>query len=446
MGGSVPRKTNKPIKLPKIVAVCTGGGFLDGYSLMIMNAALLLLVPQFHMSSLTEGITTALPFLGMAIGALIAGPLTDRYGRRIVFFVDIIIFLIISILLGLSQSLFLIGALRFILGMAIGADMPTSTSMLAEFSPQRLRGALTSFMNIAWLFGIFMAGVVGFILYETSGAGAWHWMFASAAIPALLIMIFRKDLPESPAWLRTYGRVKEAIAVEKLVPSAGENSQNVEKNTDNGGFLDIIRKGHWKLILFFAMYWVFNSLAGSPLLSYSSDIFHRIVKFDPAEALLLSAGLSGLYIIFSLIVEFTFLESHGRKTVALWTTAIAAIGAIISAFMLHNSLLLIISYTIAILAIQVGVLPIWPWSVEAVPAHIRATGQAIVTTGGKTGSFIGTLFLPMFMASVGWTVTFISMGGLFILSFLMVLIFGKETKDTTLGSLEISNKKDSSNI
>ncbi len=437
MTGSTARSPDsRPITLRKIVALCTAGGFLDGYSLLIMSAALLLLVPQFKMSPATTGVVTSLPFLGMAIGALIAGPLVDKFGRRLVFLIDVSLFFVISVLLGLSQSVFELAILRFVLGLAIGADMPTSSSMLAEFSPAHLRGALTSLLNTVWLFGFVIAGSVGYILYQTAGSEAWRWMFESAAIPALIVLIMRQDVPETPHWLKAAGRTQEAEQVEQRIIGSRRDDAEVVTTMQRGQYREVFRGGYWPKVTFFTAYWLVQSLGGAPLLTYTAVIFQRVIKFSGANALLFTVGLSCLYVIFSLIVQFTVLERTGRKSLAAWTLGITVGGAVVTAFVEHVTPVLVVAYTIAIVASQLTVIPYWPWSVEQLPTRIRATGQSIGSAGGKIGAFIGILLLPTLLAVSGWTTLFLIAAAVFLVVFLIVVVFGQETKGGSLNNLE----------
>lgn len=418
------------------MALCTAGGFLDGYSLLMMSAALLLLVPQFKLAPATIGVVTSLPFLGMAIGALVAGPLVDRLGRRVVFIVDVCLFFVIAVLLGFSQTVTEIAVLRFVLGLAIGADMPTSSSMLAEFSPAKLRGALTSLLNTVWLFGFVVAGIVGYLLYQTGNPEAWRLMFGSAAIPALVVLIMRQDVPETPHWLRAAGRAAEADSVEQRMDRPAGDIAVVTSTLERGRYRDLLRRGYWQPVAFFTAYWLVQSVGGAPLLTYTAVIFQRVIKFSGAQALLFTVALSCLYVIFSLILQFTVLERSGRKSLAGWTLAITVAGALFTAFVEHVTPALVIGYAIAIIASQMTVIPYWPWSVEQLPTRIRGTGQAVGSAGGKIGAFMGTLLLPSFLAVAGWTTLFLTAAGIFFVVLLIVVLFGRETRRGSLNELE----------
>lgn len=97
--------------------------------------------------------------------------------------------------------------MRVLIGVVIGADYPIATSMITEFSNTRQRAFSISFIAAMWYVGATCADLVGYWLYDV--AGGWRWMLGSAAIPCIMILIGRFDLPESPRWLLRKGRVKE---------------------------------------------------------------------------------------------------------------------------------------------------------------------------------------------------------------------------------------------
>jgi MFS transporter, putative metabolite transport protein len=398
--------------LKRIVGLCAAGGFLDGYDLLIMSAALLLIVPQFHLKGRAVGVLAAIPFLAMAIGALAGGRLCDTFGRRKVYLFDVIAFLIFAVLQALAQNLWQLAATRFCVGFAIGVDMPTGSSMLAEFSPSSVRGALTSLLNTAWLLGGCAATVVGYVLYRTAGPSAWRWMFAAAAIPAAVIAVARHGLSETPYWHRA--KLSESVA-------------------DGTGFDAILRSSWRRPVAFFATYWMLESFAGGPPFIYTALIFRQVVRFEGADALLLSAVLLAFYAALSLLLQFTLLERWGRKPFAATACALAAIGALATAFLPRGGLWLIAAFSLFAIATQMSVLPFWPWSVELLPTRLRATGQSIGSAAGKLGICLGVLiFSPSVIAAMGWTAYFLLVAAIFLALVVFVWVVGPETKGSML--------------
>jgi MFS transporter, putative metabolite transport protein len=413
--GVLLAEATKPaqMSLARIVALCTAGGFLDGYDLLIMSAALLLIIPQFHLVGGQVGLLASIPFIAMAIGSLIAGPLCDRFGRRTVYLVDVMLFLVFAILQAFAQNIWELAIMRFCVGLAIGVDMPTSSSMLAEYSPPSLRGALTSMLNTAWLVGGCVALVVGYVLYRFAGPSAWRWMFAAGAVPALIVAAMRHGLPETPYWTRANDR--NTVRPRRM------------------GFGAALGPPWGRPVLFFTLYWMFEAVAGGPPFVYTALIFQQVINFKGADALLLNAIVPAICVVVSLIVQFTLLDRWGRKPFAMLFCALSSAGAIATGFLPNTGIPLVIAFSVFAVASQMSVLPFWPWSTEQLPTHVRATGQSIGSAGGKIGLFVGALlFSPAFIGKIGWTVYFVLVGGIFACLVLYVALFGRETKARAL--------------
>lgn len=412
------------VLLGRAVLLCSAGGFLDGYDLLIMGAALLQLVPEFHLRPAQVGWITSLPFLTMAIGALLAGRICDLVGRRVVYLVDVSLFVVFSVLQAFAQQYWQLLIMRILIGIAIGMDMPTGSSMLAEYAPPHRRGGITTMINTAWLFGGFVAAVVGFVLFEVVGPGAWRWMFGLGAVPALAIAVLRHSLPESPFWARDYARRRRLEAAR-----AGGGLSGGEL----GGFSAILHSRYWRVVLFFTGYMVIQAMAGGPAFVYTALIFHQVVNFSGAHALLLNACLLLAYSLLSISLQFTALERWGRKPFAMAATGLATVGAFATAYLQHSGFALVVAFFLFAVGVQMSTIPFWPWSVEQLPTRIRATGQSIGSAGAKLSQFLGVLiFTPGALAHIGWTTYFIGVSLAFLVLVIGVGIFGPETKGRAL--------------
>lgn len=439
LGRGTLLKTSSPLSLRRLMTAATAGAFLDGYDITIMISALLLLVPQFKMTPIEVGLVTSTVFAGAVIGALISGPLTDRLGRRPIFMIDVAAFFILAILLAVSQNAGELLVFRFLIGVAIGADMPAGTALLAEISPPKIRGAVTSAMNTVWVSAFVVAGLVGYSLYQIAGPEAWRWMFLSGAVPALILFFLRKDLPESPSWLRSAGRHQEAEIVERrltyLRPEDRVHYQGADQK--RGSFKDILAtKKYWKPVAFFTFYWGFQALAGGNTLFYTAVVFHQVIHFSGASSLLFAVVLDSLYFLGLLAITFWVIDRVGRKPLAVWTCGIVALGAVVVAFVEHSPLVLVVAYAVMSVSVQLSTQPFWPWSVESLPTRIRGTGQAIGSAGGKLGLFVGLFLWPSFFHSVSWTAAYLTGAGLFAVLTVFVMVVGRETKDNNLVALE----------
>ena len=134
--------------LKKLTVFCAGGPFLDGYILVIIAAALVQMGPIYDLDAHWIGSIGAASFAGLFVGGIFVGYLTDLIGRKKMYTWDLLAFVILSLLMLIVQTPLQIVILRFLMGIAIGADYPIATALLTEYAPKRHR---------AFMLGILMA-------------------------------------------------------------------------------------------------------------------------------------------------------------------------------------------------------------------------------------------------------------------------------------------------
>jgi MFS transporter, putative metabolite transport protein len=138
-------------------------------------------------------------FFGATIGLLIAGAIAGRVGRRIVFVHNFWLFAVLSLLAACVTNYTQLLIVRALLGVAIGADIATSMTFLGEISPRHSRGGWTGAVpQIAWTFGALFSLATALLLFDLLGQEAWRWIFGLGAVPAVVILLGRRTLPESP--------------------------------------------------------------------------------------------------------------------------------------------------------------------------------------------------------------------------------------------------------
>lgn len=193
----------------KVTVFTTGGMFCDGYILGMIGIALATWDEQQPHGVLTQGLVGASALVGIFLGALLLGPLTDRLGRRKLYLADLLLFVVGSVLQFFVAEPWQLIVPRLVMGVAIGADYAIGAALLSEFLPRKPRGPLLASLNAVWTVGYVAAFVVGYAIKDT-GPDSWRWMLASSAVPAALVLCLRLGTPESPRWLAARGRVAEA--------------------------------------------------------------------------------------------------------------------------------------------------------------------------------------------------------------------------------------------
>ena len=193
-------------------------GLLFGYDTGVISGAILFIKDQFKLaSSAVEAVVSAV-LLGAVIGAAFSGAITDRFGRKKVLIVTALLFAIGAIGASFAANIGGIILFRFIIGIAIGVASYTAPLYISEISPPEMRGALVSLNQLMITCGIVVSYLVDYAL--SLGANEWRWMFALGAIPAIILIVGMIFLSESPRWLVSRNKLKEArAALSRVIPS-----------------------------------------------------------------------------------------------------------------------------------------------------------------------------------------------------------------------------------
>ena len=197
------------------------GWALDAMDVGLISFILAALTVQWDLTKTESGWIASVGFIGMALGASLGGLLADRFGRRQIFALTLLVYGIATGASALVGGLAMLLVLRFLVGLGLGAELPVASTYVSEFAPARIRGRLIVFLEAFWAVGWTAAALIGYFIVPASDSG-WRWAFAIGAIPAVYALIVRWGLPESPRWLASRGRTAEAERiVEQFEASAG---------------------------------------------------------------------------------------------------------------------------------------------------------------------------------------------------------------------------------
>ncbi|WP_406853759.1 MFS transporter [Alsobacter sp. KACC 23698] len=199
------------------------GMFFDGYDLYVGASVLGSTVASGFSTLAQNAQFVSMTFVGMTIGAFIAGFLGDAYGRRFTYQTNLLIFGVASLAAAFAPNMDWLIAARFLMGLGLGAEIVVGYSTLSEFVPPAKRGKWLSFMAMVVVSGLPVTTLLGAVVIPNLG---WRPMFAIAGVGALVVWQMRKSMPESPRWLESKGRVEEA---EELVSSIERESGVAER-------------------------------------------------------------------------------------------------------------------------------------------------------------------------------------------------------------------------
>ncbi|MEN0137120.1 MAG: MFS transporter [Rhodococcus sp. (in: high G+C Gram-positive bacteria)] len=378
-----------------------GGHLCDGYILGAIVPALPLFAQNHPISSLMSGLIGASALVGVFLGSLLFGWVTDRVGRRRMFVVDLVLFVVLSLAqIAVTDALMLL-VLRVLLGIAVGADYTIATTLVAEFAPRKQRAALLALGPAMWTVGYVLAIVVGTAIAGAGGDDAWRWILASSAVPALILLILRRKTPESPRWLAQNGRPDEALAIlrEHVSPNAtlADLAEDHEPES-RGGLREVFAAQHRKRLIFVCLFWFcqvvpyFAVFTFLPTILDSLTIDSGFWQTTSVNLFLLIGGVVGIVTISRIgrrpytLISFALLTAS-TLAIGLWQSAPA--GYVIAMF----ALFALVSSAMSALD------TVYPS--ELFPTSIRASATGICVSFSRIGAAIGTLLLPIGMERFG---------------------------------------------
>lgn len=211
-GGSLSQRLDALPFTRKHGRVLTGSGIgwaLDAMDVGLISFIIAALTQHWGIGKAESGLIASIGFAGMAVGASLGGLLADRFGRRQVFALTLLVYGIATGASALVGGVALLLVLRFFVGLGLGAELPVASTYVSEFAPARIRGRLIVILEAFWAVGWTAAAVIGYFVVPADENG-WRWAFALGAIPAVYALVVRWGLPESPRWLMGRGRADEA--------------------------------------------------------------------------------------------------------------------------------------------------------------------------------------------------------------------------------------------
>ena len=412
----------------RLVIYANGGLFCDGYILSGIGVALSLLGPQMHLDAAMTGLVGAATLLGILLGGLAFGYLTDRIGRQFMFTADLAVFVLASALQFFVSNPVELVALRFILGLAIGADYPIAAALLAELAPKAQRGSMLGGTQVAWYLGACAAYVVSYALLGT-GAESWRWMLASSAVPAAICLFLRFGSPESPRWLLNKGRDAEARAILQRLYGSADRMENIAERTPTR-FTRIFEGRHLRDILFVGVMWLLQVTPLFAIYTFAPEVLNALHMGGQTSSVLGSLAISVFFLVGSAL-GLPLISSWGRRPLCIWSFAVAAIAFVALSFV-QTSAVTTLCFTVYAVAIGAATTLELLYPAELFPTDIRATATGFATAISRVGAFTGTFVLPLALAAFGVGYIMMACAALSIMGVILAVALAPETKDLSL--------------
>lgn len=422
----------------RLLAMSGVGWMFDAMDVLLIGFLLAPIRSEFDLDAIRTGLVASAGFAGMFLGAAVSGRLADRYGRRNVVQVTLVLFSVGSLLSAAAPTFELLLAARLIAGLGLGGELPVISTLVSEFAPRASRGRFIVLLESFWAYGTIAAGLIAVLALPAIG---WRGAFAIGAAPALYVAYLRRALPESPRYLAERGRTAEADAIVRRVEREGGGALIIvgrpvaPPRSNTAGIGDLFSGRYVRRT---AMLWI---LWFGVVLTY-----YGIFVFIPT--LLVERGLSVVrsneFFFLSTLAQVPgyfsaawLVDRVGRKA----TLIAFLVGTAVAAFGFGTSGLGPDANVVGpafVWAALLSFFDLGAWGVvytfapELYPTALRATGTGAAAAVGRLGGIAGPFLTPVLVVAVGQGATFALFTGVLLLTAAAVYLLAEETRGRSL--------------
>ena len=406
------------------------GDFLDAGAIVAGGASLALWETHFHLVGLLLGLIGALSPNAFAawLGAMVAGHLGDRYGRKAIYSYDLVLYAVGALIMTAAINYVMLVVGYILVGFAVGVDVPTSWSLIAEYSPKGSRGKLMSLTNIFWYIGpiVILLAAIGTV---PIGVNSFRVLFGILTVLAALTWFLRRSLIESPRWAAVKGRTD---LLKDAMEKVGVQAQPQVTQTEKWSYSKMFK--YWKgLALVIQIYILWGIPAGT--FGFFLNFFERDVGGTTLVAAdTINIGWFATAIVALLAIYIPLADRVNRRTLYVVSAALCALSFAVPIF-LPFKLLAVALFNVLLFGFGQGV-GLWPlnrmWSVELFPTEIRNTAQGFVWAWMRFAIGVWSLFVPSIVAAIGYSAIAAVGTAFFIASIVIVLALAPASQGKSL--------------
>ena len=391
-----------------ICSVSAMGGLLFGYDWVVIGGAKPFYEQFFGItnSPMMQGLAMTTALVGCLVGAMIAGALADRYGRKPLLTTAAVLFTVSAVGTGLFDDFTFFNIARFVGGVGIGVASALSPMYIAEVSPAEIRGRMVSLNQMTIVLGILAAQVVNLLLARDTSvaesqawnvAWGWRWMFWAETVPAALFLVLSFFIPESPVF--------ERRAHPRALPGEGSGQRGAYalllKGQRSGGLRSVLVLG---LVIAVFQQWCGTNV----IFNYAQEIFVG-AGFD-VDGMFINIVITGVAnVLFTFVALYT-IERWGRRTLMLiGAGGLGLIYAVLGYcyFQQMTGVLMVVLVVAAISVYAMTLGPVtWTLLAEIFPNRVRGVAMAICTFALWVGCCTLTFSFPSMNAALGSSGTF----------------------------------------
>jgi MFS transporter, putative metabolite transport protein len=446
--------------------LAVAGKFFEGLVVFMTGVALPLIGQEFDLTSAQHGLVSAASLFGILIGASALGGLSDRYGRKPMFIIEMVLFVAFLVAIVFSQSFVWLIVCLFGMGLALGCDYPTAHLVISESTPTRSRGTLVLSAFGFQAAGALVGTAVGYlVLREDPNLLAWRWMYATAIIPAALVLLGRFFVTESPHWLAIQDRERDAereiLRLLRRVPPYPSDVNLLDRNgpdAGSGGYAALFQVRNLRATILASVPWFLQDLATYGIGIFTPTILAAAVGHKREHAqnvadlvandLIAAKGAAfiDILLLIGIIGAVLLSDRLGRIRLQVFGFIGCALGLFIAAQSAGydgSTRMMLIFAGFMLFNFMTNLGPnaqTYLIAGEVFPTAIRGIGAGFAASFGKIGACTTAFLFPILLADIGTAKLLYLLVGASLLGALITWLFGIETAGVNLEQIGIEDE------
>ena len=435
---------------------------VDGYDLFVAGALTPAIAEAWHVKPSALTMVIVAQQAGLLAGVLFVGPLSDRYGRKSMFIVEMIIFAVFLVGLTLAPNFITLVICLFGAGIALGCDYPTAHMVISESIATSMRGRLVLSAFAFQAIGAFFGTALGFgILYANPNLGAWRMMYAAAIVPAILVVVGRLFVTESPHWLVAKGRTadgeKATTELLKRTPQYPKNvslghladQAKIKAAEGHGSYLSLFKKKNRRATILASVPWFLQDLGVYGIGIFTPTILGAVIgKESKSHGLsdtihndiLGAKGSAMMDVLFVLgvIVAILLVDRVGRIKLQIWGFLGCAVGLVLAGASIRPDgsnvmWLLFLGFTLFYFMVNFGPNAMtYLLAGEVFPTEVRGKGAGFAASFAKIGAVLTAFLFPILLKTIGTTALLWGLVVCFLAGAIVTYLFRIETAGVNL--------------
>jgi MFS family permease len=441
--------------------LAAAGKFFEGMVVFLTGVALPLIALEFGLDATQKGMVGAATLFGILIGATALGGLSDHLGRKPMFIVEMVIFTLFLVLVAISPSFTWLILFQFGMGLALGCDYPTAHLIISESIPSACRGRFVLGAFGFQAVGALVGTAVGFVTLDRHPVlPAWRWMYASAILPALLVLMGRFSITRSSHWLMSKGHLEKARdemkrLLERCPPyprviNLRQPHHHESATPPSGGLRKLFSKENRAATILASVPWFLQDLATYGIGIFTPTILASMVGVRNEHARNLAeivhgdlmatrgAVLIDALLILGIMGAVWLADRVGRIRLQVLGFIGCALGlflASLSVYVDGTAKLVFIFAGFMVFNFMTNVGPnamTYLLAGEVFPTHIRGIGAGFAASFAKIGAVMTSFLFPILLKDLGTATLLYILVGTSLLGAVITWRFGVETRGLNL--------------